>query len=212
MLGQAIQSQKFMVGRPSSAGEVARIFECLAIILEESPYMEVWEHGTHVALWARCLQWRECSASEVHTSTPLESPNLASPSRLHTDSVASYSWSILECFLDCCGKHYSKEIEYTVKSEEWEKARKMAADKGPRAEYISPVLDSILLTELFPEMCLRACGPAVGIARACASAACHSLGARDQTVFLTCKKTGMTLWDCILVVDLDREREGNEGL
>lgn len=145
----------------------------------------------------------ECSTSEGHTGTPLDSLNVASPSWLQLHSIASDSWSILECFLECCGKHYSDQIDYAVEREEWEKARKMAIARGAGAEDTLYVLDSTLVTKVFPEMC---CRQDRGLPGACASSGCHPFSARDQCLDLLNKTSGQT----IEVVALHREQDGNE--
>ncbi|CAM6095771.1 unnamed protein product [Calypogeia fissa] len=132
---------------------------------------------------------RGVSSSDGTCTCPLvESLNLVSPSQLNLYAVCSDSWSILECFLECCGKHHAEDIGYTINHKELEKAKKMAIQVRHESGSIGYILDSKLAMQLFREMCSRPCGRHISRPKAYTGSAHHSFSGSDQFVHLI---TGM---------------------
>ncbi|CAM6087705.1 unnamed protein product [Calypogeia fissa] len=69
---------------------------------------------------------RKSSTSEGHQFTPLDCLQPASPPGLRLDIMKSDSWSLVECFLECSGKHYCLCVDYIAECKEMEKAQTLA--------------------------------------------------------------------------------------
>ncbi|CAM6089363.1 unnamed protein product [Calypogeia fissa] len=85
------------------------------------------QHMSHCLRCGLSLE-RGVSSSDGCTCAPLESFNPVSPSQRKLTFIELDSWSILECFLECCGEHHASHIRYRAKDKEWEKARKVAME------------------------------------------------------------------------------------
>lgn len=142
------------------------------------------------------------SASALCSGTPRG----ARPLGPSIDSVDTDSWSIVEYFLECCGKLHSEHIMYHVERRVWEEAMKMAAEKGPgHASRLGDVLGSNMARELFPEIGLSQCGRnGVG---ASTPAACHTFGGQTQRLYIL-EEYGQT--SELQVVDFHGEQDGSE--